>query len=94
MSHTYTPSHPTPFSLCPELPLEARGPRGQVASTGWWEQARSRGQPHHRDLSVEKPGEGDRRLAGRVGKEAGDEEGWARLTSVFSSEKSEPETSL
>ena len=59
-----------------------------MASTGRWEQAHSHGQPHHRGLSLEKPGEGDRRLAGGVGKEVGDEEGWARLTSVFSSEKS------
>ena len=59
-----------------------------MAIAGWWGEACSHAQSHHRGLSLEKPGEGALKLAGREGEEAGDGEDWARLTSGFSGEKS------
>lgn len=59
-----------------------------MARAGQQGEACSRAQRHPRGLSLENSGEGDLRLAGRAGGEAGGAEGWAGLTPACSPELS------
>lgn len=109
-SHTYTHTHthkhtltsiytllphPTRISFCPEpssllnVSQEAKWPL-----QGGGEKPVPPAQSHHRGLSLEKPGEGALKLAGREGEEAGDGKTGPGSPQSFQVRRLEPQTSL
>ena len=87
--------HPTRISFCPEpssllnVSQEAKWPL-----QGGGEKPVPPAQSHHRGLSLEKPGEGALKLAGREGEEAGDGKTGPGSPQSFQVRRLEPQTSL